>query len=103
MLQSDCIKRCLKSIICSRNIGKIKLNTKPIAKKLIQYLAYCSKKCMIFLTIYAETVDELNIAVTHYQQYYNVVKNDLKSVLVCESIELVILAIQNNFEFVAHC
>lgn len=30
-------------------------------------------------------------------------ENDLRSVPVCESIELVILEIQNNFKCVAHC
>lgn len=52
---------------------------------------------------YIETVDELNIEVKHYHQYHYAVRSDLKSEPVCEYIEQVFLAIQNNFQYMAHC
>ena len=91
----------LISIIYSRKNDKIKLNTKSTAKKYMQYLIFCNIKCHIF--DYVDTVDELNISLKYYHQYYHSVKSDLKSEPACQSIEKVFFAIQNNFQYVACC
>ena len=52
---------------------------------------------------YVETVDELNVAVNHYQKYYRSIKDDLQSEPACKSIENFFSSIQINFRFVAHC
>ena len=58
---------------------------------------------MSYLFDYVETVVELNIAVKHYHKYCHAVKDELKSEPACQSIEIVFLAIQNNFKFVTYC
>jgi len=52
---------------------------------------------------YVETVQELDVAFKHYHKYYHWVKKELNSMPACESIEQVVLSIQNNLQFVAHC
>ena len=52
---------------------------------------------------YVETVQELDVAFKHYHKYYHGVKKELNSMPACESIEKVVLSIQNNLQFVAHC
>ena len=52
---------------------------------------------------HVETVGELNTSVKHYYKYYNEVKKDSKRESACESTEVAFSAIQNNFQYVAHC
>lgn len=98
MLQSDCLKQSHNRLdryhLLLKN-GKIKMNAKATAKKLVQNLAYCKKMFGIF--DYVEFVNERNIAVKHYHKYYKVVKHELKSEPSCDSIGLVFWTIQNNF------
>ena len=49
-----------------------------------------------------DTVEEINTSIKYYYKYYNEVKKYLKSESVCESIEVVLSAIQNNFQYVTN-
>ena len=105
MVSSDCLKRscnrCDKYHLLLKE-WKDKVECKVNSKEAHAILNNLQSK-VPDLFDYVETVDELNIVVKHYHKYYHSVKDDLKSEPACQSIEIVFLANQNNFQCVAHC
>ena len=51
---------------------------------------------------YPESEDKMRMCIQHYQQYYNSVKEELKSDNSCKYIEEVAMSIEINMEFLCH-
>ena len=76
----------------------MKLRNDDDTKKKVQILHLMMSK----IFDYVETIDELNASIKHYQAYYEMIKDDLKSEPACKSIESIDLAIRNNIQYISN-
>ena len=65
-----------------------------ILKNLLPMLSY--------FYYYPESEDEMKICLRHYQHYYNIINEDLKSNRACNHIEEIVMSIESNMEYVCN-
>ena len=52
---------------------------------------------------YTETKIEMNICIKDYKTYYSKNKNSFENVALCEAIEDILISLDNNLRYFAHC